>query len=199
VFGGQLQRLVAGDPDLERAPVQPPQAAVQRPVAGRVGHHAQVNVGQGEGGQDADQRDPAVVGPGRGAGPGQEVAELAGQRGERASGQRHRRGIQLQVVPVELKGDPRVGGQGADGVVPRQRPGRIVDQAHLQLGADRGRPGAEAGPGEQPPQVGQALLEPLTEPGVVVLAELLPGDLGSHRVYPAVIRRPVSTAGRILA
>ena len=184
VFGGQLQRFFAGDPDEERAPVQPPQAAVQCPVAGRVGHHAQVNVGQAEGRQDADQRDPAVVCPGRGVGPGQELAELAGQRGERVSGQRHRRGVQLQVVPVELERDPGVGGQGADGLVPRQRPGRVVDQAHFELGADRHRAGAEAGPGEQPPQVGQALLEPFPEPGVVALAELLPGDLGSHRSTP---------------
>jgi hypothetical protein len=86
VFGGQLQRFFAGDPDEERAPVQPPQAAVQRPVAGRVGHHTQVKMGWAEGRQDADQRDPALVRPGRVAGPGQELAELAGQRGERASG-----------------------------------------------------------------------------------------------------------------
>jgi len=79
-----------------------------------------------------------------------------------------------------------------------RRPGRVVDQARFELGADRDRTGAEAGPGKQPLQVGQALLEPLPEPGVVALAELLPGDLGSHRVYPAVIRRPVSAAGRIL-
>ncbi len=41
-------------------------------------------------------------------------------------------------------------------------------------------------------------LEPLPELGVVLLAERLPGDLGSHRAYPETIRRPVSTAGRIL-
>jgi hypothetical protein len=90
VFGRQLQRFFAADPDDERAPVQPPQAAVQRPVAGRVGHHVQVQMGRAEGGQDADQRDPAVVCPGRGASPGQEQPELARERGERASGQRHR-------------------------------------------------------------------------------------------------------------
>ena len=182
VLGGQLQRVFAADPDEERAPVQPPQAAVQRPVAGRVGHHAQVQMGRAEGRQDADQRDPALVRPGRVVGPGQEQAELAGQRGERASGQRHRRGVQLQVVLVELEGDPGIGGQGADGLVPRQRPGRVVDQAHFELGADRDRASPEAGPGEQLLKVGQALLEPFPEPGVVALAELLPGDFGSHRV-----------------
>ena len=139
-------------------------------------------MGRAEGGQDADQRDPAVVRPGRVADPGQEQAELAGQRGERASGQRHRRGVQLQVVPVELEGDPGIGGQGADGLVPRQRPGRVVDQAHFELGADRDRASAEAGPGEQLLKVGQALLEPFPEPGVVALAELLSGDFGSHQV-----------------
>ena len=119
---------------------------------------------------------------GRGVGPGQEQAELAGQRGERASGQRHRRGVQLEVVLVELESDPGIGGQGADGLVPRQRPGRVVDQAHFELGADRDRASAEAGPGEQLLKVGQALLEPFPEPGVVALAELLSGDFGSHRV-----------------
>jgi hypothetical protein len=67
-------------------------------------------------------------------------------------------------------------------LVPRQRPSRVVDQAYLELGADRDRPDAESGPGEQLLKVGQALLEPLPEPGVVALAELLPGDFGSHRV-----------------
>jgi hypothetical protein len=110
VFGGQLQRLSSGDPDAERTLVQPPQAAVQRPVAGRVGHHAQAQVGRAEGGQDADQGDPAVLRPGRVAGPVQQQAELAGQRGERTSGQRHRRGVQLKVVLVELESDPGVGG-----------------------------------------------------------------------------------------
>jgi hypothetical protein len=119
------------------------------------------------------------------------VNGLAGVRAGQVPAEHHRDGL--------VTGSAWFGGQGADGLVPRQRPGRVIDQACFELGADRDRTGAEAGPGEQASQVREALLEPLPEPGVVALAELLPGDLGSQRVYPAVIRRPVSTAGRIRA
>ena len=113
VLAGQLQRLGAGDPDQKRAPAQPPQAAVQGPVAGRVGHRAQAKMGLAEGGHDADQRDPALVRPGRVTDPVQQFAELEGERAERAgigSGQQCRGGVQLQVEPVELQGDPGIGG-----------------------------------------------------------------------------------------
>ena len=181
VLADQVQGLGSGNPDAERAPVQPPQAPIQCPVAGRVGHHAQVQVVRAEGGQDADQRDPAVLRPDRVLlGPGQR-AELAGQRGANgrpasSTGE----AFSSRLYRLKLERDPRVGGQVADGLVPRQRKACVVDQAGLQLGADRDRADPEAGPGEQLSEVGQAPLEPLPEPGVVLLAERLPDDLGSH-------------------
>ena len=90
VLAGQLERVVAGDPDLARAPSEPPQAAVQGAIASGVGHHAHVKVRLAEGGQDADQRYPAPVRSGRVADSGQELAEFTGQHGERASGQHGR-------------------------------------------------------------------------------------------------------------
>ena len=138
-LAGQLERFGTGDLYLERAPAEPPQAAVQGPVAGRAGHRVGAEVCLAERGQYGDQRDPAVVRPGRRADPVQQRAELTGQRGERAARQQRGRTVQLQVEAVQLDGDPGVGGQGADGLVQRQRPGRAVDQEHLELGADRGR------------------------------------------------------------
>ena len=110
MLAGQLERLIAGDPDLTRTPAEPAQAAVQGAIASRVGHHANVKMRLAEGGQDADQRYPAPVRPGRVADSGQELTELTGERGERASGQHGRRGVQLQVEPVQLEGDPGIGG-----------------------------------------------------------------------------------------
>ena len=189
IVAGQLQRFGTGDPYLERTAAEPPQAAVQGPVPGRAGHRAGAEVRLAEGGQHADQRDPAMVRPGRGIDPVQQRAELTGQRGERAASQQRGRAVQLQVEAVELDGDAGVGGQGPDGLVQRQRPGRAVDQEQLELGADRDRARPEAGPGEQLTQVGQAALEPLGEASVIALAELLPGDLLSHG-------RPASTPAR---
>jgi hypothetical protein len=90
VLAGHLERFLACDPDPDRALAEPSQAAAQGAVAGRIGHDIGVEMRLAERGQDADQRYPAMVRLGRITGPGQEQAQLAGQRGERAPGQRCR-------------------------------------------------------------------------------------------------------------
>jgi len=59
ILAGQFERVLARDPDTERGLAQPPQAAVQRPVPRRIGHHVRPEVGAPQGGQDAGERDPA--------------------------------------------------------------------------------------------------------------------------------------------
>ena len=78
ILAGQLQRFGTGDLYPQRAPAEPPQAAVQRQVAGRAGHRAGAEVRLAERGQYADQRGPAAVRLGRGADPVQQHAELVG-------------------------------------------------------------------------------------------------------------------------
>jgi len=67
-----------------------------------------------------------------------------------------------------------------------------VDQEQLQLGADRGWAGAEAGPLQQPTEGQQALLQSLLEPLVVDRVEPLPVDRKAHRLPPAGSARRLS-------
>ena len=146
-----------------------------------------------ERGQHADQRDPAAVRPGRVTGPGQEQVQLAGERGERAAGQRHRRGVQLQVVAVELDGDPGVGGQSRTAWFSGSGWACVIDQEQLELGADRDRAGPEAGPPEQLARAPTGTAQAAHGTGRNPARRTLPGDLGSHGQPPLPAAR---SAGR---
>jgi hypothetical protein len=87
---------------------------------------------------------------------GERLVHLGAEGAEGTAGQRGRRQVELQVEPVDLQDHPRVGGLGPDLLVARQGARPPVDQEQLELGADRGRPDAEAGPLEEPAE-GEAL------------------------------------------
>ncbi|HEX8133887.1 MAG TPA: hypothetical protein VF880_10715 [Actinomycetes bacterium] len=107
---------------------------------------------------------------------GERLVQLGTEGAEGTAGQRGRRQVELQVEPVDLQDQPRVRGGGPDLLVARQRACPPVDQEQLQLGADRGRPDAEAGALQQPAEGQQALLEPLPEALVVDRVEPVPVD-----------------------
>jgi hypothetical protein len=90
ILAGQLERVLARDPDAERVVAEPPQTGVQRPVARHIRDHAGTQVSLPQGGQNANEREPArVVSGGVGHVVKQHV-QLAAERGEWPAGQRGR-------------------------------------------------------------------------------------------------------------
>ena len=177
---GDLLVVVAGDLDPERLLAQPLDAVVEGAVAVRVGDHAAMQVVLAEGGQHADHRHPAAVAAGGPPHPVERAVHLPAERGERPVGEGRRRRVQLQVEAVQLQGDVLVVGVGKHGVVLRQRPPALVDQEQLQLGAEGGGAGAEAGPLQQLPERLQAAFQPLGEAGEVGFLELVTVDVDAH-------------------
>jgi len=131
VVAGQLERVGAGDADAEGDLAEPAQATVQRPVARQIADRTGVQVSAAQRGQDANQRWPAPVPPGRIRDPVEQQAQLLPQRRKWSAGQQRRGGVQLQVEPVQLYVDPGIAGRGADCLVQRQRPGGVIDQEQL--------------------------------------------------------------------
>jgi hypothetical protein len=105
-----------------------------------------VEIDAAQGGQNADQRHPALMLGGRMCDPVQQQAKLGPQNREWPAGQWGRGGVQLQVEPVQLHGDAGIASHSADGLVQRQGPGCGVDQEQLQLSAQGDRTHAEARP-----------------------------------------------------
>ncbi len=82
ILAGQLERVLARDPDAERVLAEPPQAAVQRPVTRHIRHDAGTEVSLPQGGQNANQREPACVVSGRVSYAVKQHVQLAPERGE---------------------------------------------------------------------------------------------------------------------
>ena len=204
LIADQGERIGAGDMDAERVLAQPAQAVAQGAIARRVRDHGAPEIARAEGGQDADHRDPAAVRAGRPRDRAEQQAKLLLERGERAAGQQHRRGVELQVEPVQLDVDPRVGGGSADGKVHGQRTAVEIDQDELKLGADAGGTQSEIRAGDQLPKLGQAFLEAHPKAPVLVVLKGIFLDVPSHgrpsllRAVAAVRRRSLLLARRVL-
>jgi hypothetical protein len=176
VVDRQLQGIGTVDPDPRRLLAQAPDPVVQGPEAPGVREGGEPQVLGAQGGQDPGHHHPAAVRGGGSPYHGERLGQLVAEGAERPAGQRGRRQVELQVEPVDLQDQPRVGGLGPDLLVARQGARPPVDQKQLQLGADRGRPDAEAGALEEPVEGQQALLEPLLEALVVDRVEPVPVD-----------------------
>jgi hypothetical protein len=181
VVGGQPQRVGPVDPDPERLVAQAADAAVERPVPQRVGEGGALQLLRTQGRQDPGHcHAPAVAGGGV-PDHRERLVELGAEGAEGTAGQGHRRQVQLQVEAVDLQDNARVGGLRPHGLVQWQGARPAVDQEQLQLGADRGRAGPEAGSLQQPAEHLQALLQPLLEAPVVERVEVLPVYREAHR------------------